>query len=128
MGTVAQHFLAGAYTAGRATEHTAVYSPGSGEHLADLPKATTADLDDAVAAARTAFADYARWSVYERADLCHRVGALIEQHADRLARLTSAEQGKPLRGGPAVRRRVRNPHRLGPYSSSILQLWCQYLP
>ena len=35
MGTVAQHFLAGAYTAGRATEHTAVYSPGSGEHLAD---------------------------------------------------------------------------------------------
>jgi acyl-CoA reductase-like NAD-dependent aldehyde dehydrogenase len=96
VGTVAQHFLAGAYSAGRATEHTAVHSPGSGEHLADLPKATTADLDEAVAAARTAFADYARWSVYERADLCHRVAELIEQHADRLARLTSAEQGKPL--------------------------------
>jgi succinate-semialdehyde dehydrogenase/glutarate-semialdehyde dehydrogenase len=96
MGNVAQHFLAGAYTAGRATEHIAVHSPGSGEHLADLPKATTADLDDAVAAARAAFADYARWSVYERADLCHRVAALIEEHADRLARLTSAEQGKPL--------------------------------
>ena len=53
-------------------------------------------VDDAVAAARKAFEDYRQWSVYERADLCHRIAALIEARSEELARLTTLEQGKPL--------------------------------
>lgn len=72
-----------------------VVSPVTGETLAELPRASTEQLDAAVAAARKAFDDYRHWSTYERADLCHRIATLIEEHHDELARLTTLEQGKP---------------------------------
>ena len=96
MSEVAQLFLAGTYTAGSGDTVIAVNSPVTGEHLADLPVPAESDIDAAVAAARTAFDDYRHWSVYERAELCHRVADLITAQAERLARLTTVEQGKPL--------------------------------
>jgi succinate-semialdehyde dehydrogenase/glutarate-semialdehyde dehydrogenase len=68
----------------------------TGEHLADLPVPTAVVVGDAVAAARKAFDDYRHWSVYERAELCHRIANLIEARAEELASLTTLEQGKPL--------------------------------
>lgn len=89
-------WIAGAYADGHG-ESVPVTSPVTGETLADLPRARTDQLDAAVTAARTAFDDYRHWSTYERADLCHRVAALIEEHHEELARLTTIEQGKPYR-------------------------------
>ena len=89
-------FLAGRYVEPDGAEALPVISPVTGEHLGDLPVATPAQVDEAVAAARTAWDDYRHWSVYERADLCHRIAELIEANADELARLTTLEQGKPL--------------------------------
>jgi len=96
MTSTAELYLAGKYTAGTAEHAVAVRSPVTGEHLADLAVAGPTDLDHAVAAARTAFDDYRHWSAYERAELCHRVARLVEDHAEELARLTTLEQGKPL--------------------------------
>lgn len=73
-----------------------VVSPVTGEHIADLAVADAAALDEAVAAARRAFDDYRDWSTYERAALCHRIAALVEEHEHELARLTTLEQGKPF--------------------------------
>lgn len=92
----ARLYLAGAYTEGTGDGASEVRSPVTGAHLADLPIASDADIDRAVVAARAAFEDYRRWSVYERAELCHRIAHLIEERADELARLTTLEQGKPL--------------------------------
>ena len=78
-------------------DSTPVNSPVTGEKLADLPRASTEQLDAAVAAAQRAWDDYRHWSVYERADLCHRIAGLIEEHHEELARLTTIEQGKPYR-------------------------------
>jgi succinate-semialdehyde dehydrogenase/glutarate-semialdehyde dehydrogenase len=89
-------WIAGSY-AEPGAESTLVTSPVTGEHLADLPRATTPLLDGAIAAARRAFDEYRHWSVYERAELCHRIADLIEQHHEELARLTTIEQGKPYR-------------------------------
>jgi acyl-CoA reductase-like NAD-dependent aldehyde dehydrogenase len=89
-------WVAGAY-AEPGADSTPVTSPVTGAHLADLPRATTTQLDVAVAAARRAFDDYRHWSVYERADLCHRIAGLIEEHHVELSRLTTIEQGKPYR-------------------------------
>jgi acyl-CoA reductase-like NAD-dependent aldehyde dehydrogenase len=89
-------YLAGAFSAGTTEAVVPVRSPVTGEHLADLPLAGPAEVDQAVKAARTAFDDYRHWSTYERADLCHRVARLIEERAEDLARLTTLEQGKPL--------------------------------
>jgi succinate-semialdehyde dehydrogenase/glutarate-semialdehyde dehydrogenase len=96
MARVAELYLAGSYISGLAESVTPVFSPVSGQHLADLPVPTAAAIDDAVAAARKAFDDYRRWSVHERAELCHRIATGIEARADELARLTTLEQGKPI--------------------------------
>ena len=96
MTKIAEHYLAGTYSVGTAEGSVPVRSPVTGEHLADLPLAGAAEVDQAVKAARTAFEDYRHWSTYERAELCHRVAHLIEAHGEDLARLTTLEQGKPL--------------------------------
>ena len=89
-------WIAGAY-ADPQGDSTPVNSPVTGEKLADLPRASTEQLDAAVAAAQRAWDDYRHWSVYERADLCHRIAGLIEEHHEDLARLTTIEQGKPYK-------------------------------
>ena len=89
-------WIAGAYADPRG-DSTPVNSPVTGEKLADLPRASTEQLNAAVAAAQRAWDDYRHWSVYERADLCHRIAGLIEEHHEELARLTTIEQGKPYR-------------------------------
>lgn len=96
MPRVAELYLAGAYVSGSSASVIPVRSPVTGEHLADLPVPSPAAIDDAVAAARTAFDQYRHWSVHERAALCHRIAAGIEARAEELARLTTLEQGKPI--------------------------------
>jgi len=90
-------YVAGTYAEPAADQPTRpVTSPVTGEHLADLPVATTDQIDRAVTGARAAFEDYRHWSAHERAALCHRIAELIDAHADELARLTTLEQGKTL--------------------------------
>ena len=82
-------WIAGAYADPRG-DSTPVNSPVTGEKLADLPRASTEQLDAAVAAAQRAWDDYRHWSVYERADLCHRIAGLIEEHHEELVHDTGA--------------------------------------
>lgn len=72
--------------------------PGDGSVLAGVAEAKAADVDRAVGAARSAFADSA-WrslTVKERAALMHRLADLIDKHTDVLAQLESLDVGKPL--------------------------------
>lgn len=75
-----------------------VTNPGTGGSAGLAPDAGQAELDRAVAAASTAFPT---WSVKPDAELaaaCNAVADKLEAHADELARLITAEQGKPLGG------------------------------
>ena len=47
-------FIAGEWTEGTGEDHYEVHSPSTGEHLYNVPKASPADIDRAVAAAREA--------------------------------------------------------------------------
>jgi acyl-CoA reductase-like NAD-dependent aldehyde dehydrogenase len=86
--------VAGAERAGERTYE--VRSPATGAPLAAVQCAAPADVDAAVAAARTSF-DTVRWQpLRERVALCHRVADLLEQHAEPLGRELSEEHGKPL--------------------------------
>lgn len=63
-----------------------------------VPEATRADVDDAVAAARSAFeGDWGRLSGRERGRLLRRLGDLIEEHAEDLAIAETRDNGKLLR-------------------------------
>ncbi len=95
MTAVTEFYLAGEWTQGTGDQVHALVSPATGEHVADVPLASRADIDRAVAAAREAQADFRFWSAFERAALCQRIAAAIGDMVPEIARLQTLEQGKP---------------------------------
>jgi len=73
-----------------------VNNPASGAPLGTVPAFGAADTEKAVAAAHAAFPAWAAKTAKERAVLLRRWNDLILQNAADLARLMTAEQGKPL--------------------------------
>ena len=73
-----------------------VVNPATGERLDIAPRASREQLDDAVAAAGRAFPAWAATPLNERRAALVRIADTITGNADRLARLLTAEQGKPL--------------------------------
>ena len=73
-------------------------NPATGDVIAQVAEADSADVDLAVKAARKAFHSKAAWrrmSASERGKLLNRLADLIEKHADELATLESIDNGKP---------------------------------
>ncbi len=71
-------------------------NPATGEPLADVPNANADDVDDAVSAAHKAFRTWRDIDPDERGRLVYRIAAKVREHAEELAHLESADQGKPL--------------------------------
>jgi succinate-semialdehyde dehydrogenase/glutarate-semialdehyde dehydrogenase len=74
----------------------AVTDPATGEHLAEVPNLGRAEAETAIAAANNAWPAWRSKTAKERAAVLQRWAQLIVKHADDLARLMTAEQGKPL--------------------------------
>jgi len=70
--------------------------PATGKTLTTLARASAADVDAAVTAARQAFAGWAATPGRERARVLHRVADLVRARADEIAALESADVGKPI--------------------------------
>ena len=70
------------------------------ESLGWVAHGATEDVELAVGAARRCFdderSDWRRMTPSERGKVIHRIGDLIEQHADELAALETLDNGKPL--------------------------------
>ncbi len=64
--------------------------------VGEFARATTAELDQAIAAARDAFKKWSRTTPQERFDILDRAGTEIIARKEELGRLLSREQGKPL--------------------------------
>jgi acyl-CoA reductase-like NAD-dependent aldehyde dehydrogenase len=79
-------------------DHFEVRNPSTGEVVGLAPKATAAQLDEAVESAQTAFASWSKTSQDERKKLCHAVAQKLADNAEEIARLITLEQGKPLNG------------------------------
>ncbi|NVE96034.1 aldehyde dehydrogenase family protein [Altererythrobacter sp. JGD-16] len=78
-----------------ASKTFSVINPATGRAFAEAPDASRSDLDDAVAAARSAFAGWASTPHKERAELVTKLADQVEAEADPFSRLLTAEQGKP---------------------------------
>ena len=72
-----------------------VRSPATGELVGRVPDGTEADVDRAVAAARTAFKDgrWHRMAMADRVTVMNRLGDLLDRDADDLARLETLQTG-----------------------------------
>jgi lactaldehyde dehydrogenase / glycolaldehyde dehydrogenase len=73
-----------------------VENPATGEQLAAVPEATADHVAEALAAAAAAQRAWARTSHPQRAEVLAAVMAEIDRHAEELARIVVAEQGKPI--------------------------------
>src|SRR5437868_1732122 len=74
----------------------AVTDPATGRELARVPNLGRADVESAIAAAGNALNAWRAKPAKERAAVLMRWQQLLVKHADDLARLMTAEQGKPL--------------------------------
>lgn len=89
------------YSGGRWTEAAsgkrfAVKNPATGEIIATVPDAGAEDARAAIEAAHTAFADWSSMPAHVRARLMRKVYDGIMKSLDRLARVLTEENGKPL--------------------------------
>ncbi len=75
---------------------SAVVNPSTGEEMAQAPDSTAEDVDRAVKAAQAAFDGWTNTTPGERALMIVRLAEAIEEHADEIAELESANAGKPL--------------------------------
>ena len=73
-----------------------VENPATGEILGHIAAATSAEVNDAVAAARRAFRTWSCLAPVVRAKALHRLGECVAGEADAMARTMTLEQGKPL--------------------------------
>ncbi|MEO9900779.1 NAD-dependent succinate-semialdehyde dehydrogenase [Nisaea sp.] len=73
-----------------------VTNPATGTVLGYMPDCTAAETEAAIAAAEHAMVDWKTLSNAERADLLMAWHDLMLAHADDLAQILTAEQGKPL--------------------------------
>jgi acyl-CoA reductase-like NAD-dependent aldehyde dehydrogenase len=73
-----------------------VLNPATEDVVADCPRASETQLDQAVAAAKKAFPKWAETPIEKRRELIVQMADVIEANVNELARLLTSEQGKPL--------------------------------
>jgi succinate-semialdehyde dehydrogenase/glutarate-semialdehyde dehydrogenase len=89
-------FVGGAWSESESGAATEATSPATGETIGTVPEGTKEDARRAIAAANTAWRDWAARSAFERAAAMERVAQLIVERRDDLARTLTLDQGKPL--------------------------------
>jgi malonate-semialdehyde dehydrogenase (acetylating)/methylmalonate-semialdehyde dehydrogenase len=90
------NYVAGKWTASKATEFVNVHNPARGEVIAKTPLSTRADLDAAVQAAAKAFPAWRDTPVVVRARSMIRFVHLLERHCEEIARTVTMEHGKTI--------------------------------
>ncbi|HEX6584208.1 MAG TPA: gamma-aminobutyraldehyde dehydrogenase [Thermoleophilaceae bacterium] len=93
--TKLQNFIDGEFvdSADGATEE--VINPANGETIAEMPLSNEEDVNRAVAAAKRAFESWSNTTPGERGTALLKLADLIEEHAEEIADLESADAGKP---------------------------------
>lgn len=89
-------FIAGQWRMGGGGDTLPVVNPATGETVAQLPVANTADLDEALAAVDAAFPVWRATSAYDRAKILKAAAALLRERARYIGAVSTTEQGKPI--------------------------------
>ncbi|HVS76405.1 MAG TPA: NAD-dependent succinate-semialdehyde dehydrogenase [Steroidobacteraceae bacterium] len=85
-----------------------VINPATGGALGEVPLVDAPDLDRALQAADRAFGQWKRSATEERSRVLRGAAQLIRERAERIARLATLEEGKPLREARAEAAMVAN--------------------
>ena len=89
-------FIDGNWRSGEGRDTHNVINPVTGSGIADVPLASKADLDEALAAADRAWPLWRAAEVEKRSAILHGAANLLKERADHIAAILTQEQGKPL--------------------------------
>ena len=91
-----QAFIDGQWCEAEHGQRTDICNPATGERLGSVPDMAAAETRRAIAAAQAAQPAWRSRTAKERAAVLRRWFELVMQHQEDLARIMTAEQGKPL--------------------------------
>ncbi|MES2146334.1 MAG: NAD-dependent succinate-semialdehyde dehydrogenase, partial [Pseudomonadota bacterium] len=89
-------FIDGAWKSGEGRDSHRLVNPVNAEGIADVPYATAADLEEALAASARAWPEWRSMDVEKRGAILHKAAKLLRERADLIARTLTQEQGKVL--------------------------------
>jgi succinate-semialdehyde dehydrogenase/glutarate-semialdehyde dehydrogenase len=89
-------YIDGEWLMGDGRDTHRVINPATGAGQADLPLASAADLDRALAATDKGFAAWRAVAPEQRAAVLNKTAANIRERVDTIARIVTLEEGKPL--------------------------------
>lgn len=92
-----QNYINGTWVAPSSNEWMDVVNPATGEVFAQVGKGNQQDLENAVAAAKTAFDSWRRETAEARADYLYSLVELIKRDKEKLATAVTTEMGKTLK-------------------------------
>jgi len=90
------NFINGQFTAPLSGAYFNDIDPSTAQPIAEIPDSDAADIDAAVAAAKSAFPAWSRTPAEQRSRLLLKLADLIEQNLEVLAETESRDNGKPL--------------------------------
>ena len=91
-------FIANKWVAPEAGNFLELTNPSTGEVLCEIARGDHSDVDKAVQQAKSALSgEWGRMTAPERGRILHRLGELVIENAEPLARLESLDVGKPLK-------------------------------
>lgn len=91
-----QLLIDGRWRNAASAERYEVFNPATEEALGTAAQAGPADVEEAIAAAQLAMRGWRRTDPWSRSRIIRRIGVLIMERHDEIARLITAEIGKPL--------------------------------
>jgi succinate-semialdehyde dehydrogenase / glutarate-semialdehyde dehydrogenase len=94
--TSLQLFIDGVWKSGEGRDAHPVVNPVDASPIAEVPYATKADLDDALAASERAWPEWRATDVEKRGAILHKAAALLRERVDLIAATMTQEQGKVL--------------------------------
>jgi succinate-semialdehyde dehydrogenase/glutarate-semialdehyde dehydrogenase len=91
-----QLFIDGAWKSGEGRDTHTLVNPVTAEGIADVPYATEADLEEALAASQRSWPEWRETDVEKRSAILHKAASLLRERAEHIGQTLTQEQGKPI--------------------------------
>jgi succinate-semialdehyde dehydrogenase/glutarate-semialdehyde dehydrogenase len=91
-----QLFIDGVWKSGEGRDAHAVVNPVTANAIAEVPYASKADLDEAIAASNRAWPGWRSTEVEKRGAILHKAASLLRERAEHIGAILTQEQGKIL--------------------------------
>ncbi len=89
-----KYFTGGKWQESKSIAYMDIFNPSTGEVQAQTPCCTKGEVEEAITAAKTAFASWSQVPVFKRVQVLYKFRDLIDKNMDELTDLVAREHGK----------------------------------